>query len=166
MTDLPLPEPEGWTFQHEDTGRMTTLENDGVNNPENFARNNPRFQLCEALYSEKGLHAYAAAKTAEIQAELVRAEKENAVIRGANILADDWAKTANARIIELETECARLRSRITAGVELDLWLANNDTGCRCVLTRDEYERLIAHNGERVIVLLPDDNADAALRGKE
>lgn len=53
-----LPEPEGWTFQHEDTGRMTTLENDGINNPENFVKNNKRFVLCDALYSEKQMHAF------------------------------------------------------------------------------------------------------------
>lgn len=56
-----LPEPEGWTFQHEDTGRMTTLENDGINNPENFVKNNNRFVLCGALYSEKQMRAYAQA---------------------------------------------------------------------------------------------------------
>ncbi len=52
--ELPLgTDPVAWTFQHEDTGRMTTLENDGINNPENFVANNPRFVLCEPLYSAK-----------------------------------------------------------------------------------------------------------------
>jgi hypothetical protein len=52
--ELPLgADPVAWTFQHEDTGRMTTLENDGINNPENFVANNPRLVLCEPLYSAK-----------------------------------------------------------------------------------------------------------------
>jgi len=78
MTALPpLPEPEGWTFQHEDTGRMTTLENDGVNNPENFAKNNPRFYLCESLYSADQLQAYARECVAQRDGEFAA-------------LADEW----------------------------------------------------------------------------
>lgn len=41
----------GWVFQHDETGRMAFCENDGVNNPENFAANNPRHVLCGPAYT-------------------------------------------------------------------------------------------------------------------
>jgi len=41
----------GWVFQHDETGRMAFCENDGVNNPENFAKNNPRYALCGPAYT-------------------------------------------------------------------------------------------------------------------
>jgi hypothetical protein len=43
--------PFGWVFQHGDTGLMCFCENDGVNNPENFAANNPRHHLCGPAYA-------------------------------------------------------------------------------------------------------------------
>lgn len=43
--------PIGWVFQHEETGRMTFCENDGVNNAENFAANNPRHVLCGPAFT-------------------------------------------------------------------------------------------------------------------
>ena len=46
--------PIGWIFQHDETGRMTFCENDGVNNPENFAKNNPRYTLCGPAFSTTG----------------------------------------------------------------------------------------------------------------
>jgi hypothetical protein len=45
-------EPIGWVFQQEETGRMAFCENDGVNNPENFAANNPRHHLCGPAWFE------------------------------------------------------------------------------------------------------------------
>lgn len=44
-------EPIGWVFQHEDTGRMTFCENDGINTPEVFVRLNPRHTLCGPAYT-------------------------------------------------------------------------------------------------------------------
>ena len=43
--------PDGWMFQHDETGRMTTCENDGINNKDNFAKNNPRWQYVGELYA-------------------------------------------------------------------------------------------------------------------
>jgi hypothetical protein len=45
-------EPIGWVFQQEETGRMAFCENDGINNPENFAANNPRHHLCGPAWFE------------------------------------------------------------------------------------------------------------------
>lgn len=44
-------EPIGWVYQHDDTGRMTFCENDGINTPEAFQRLNPRHVLCGPAYS-------------------------------------------------------------------------------------------------------------------
>jgi len=43
-------EAVAWEFQHNETGRMTQLSNDGVNNPENFIANNPRYGYVGPLY--------------------------------------------------------------------------------------------------------------------
>ena len=53
MNKYPGDGPDAWDFQHDETGRMTILENDGVNNPENFVKNNPRFRLVGELYRHK-----------------------------------------------------------------------------------------------------------------
>lgn len=45
-------DPIGWVYQHEETGRMTFCENDGINTPEVFQKLNPRFVLCGAAYPE------------------------------------------------------------------------------------------------------------------
>lgn len=44
-------EPIGWVFQHGDTGLMCFCENDGINNADNFAMNNPRHVLCGPAYT-------------------------------------------------------------------------------------------------------------------
>lgn len=44
-------DPIGWVFQHDETGRTTFCPNDGVNNPDNFAANNPRFVLTGPAYT-------------------------------------------------------------------------------------------------------------------
>lgn len=43
----------GWVFQHEDTGRMCFCENDGINTPEVFAKNNPRHSLVSPAYASR-----------------------------------------------------------------------------------------------------------------
>ena len=43
--------PVGWIFQHEETGRMSFCENDGVNNAKNFAKNYPRHVLCSPAFT-------------------------------------------------------------------------------------------------------------------
>jgi len=42
-------EPVAWMFQHGETGRMSFVSNDGMNNPELFLAMNPRYALVCAL---------------------------------------------------------------------------------------------------------------------
>lgn len=44
-------EPIGWVYQHEETGRMSFCENDGINTPEVFQPLNPRLTLCGPAYT-------------------------------------------------------------------------------------------------------------------
>ena len=37
--------PEVWMFQHDETGRVTCILNDGINTPELFLEMNPRYAL-------------------------------------------------------------------------------------------------------------------------
>ena len=39
-----------WEFQNSETGTMTQLSNDGVNNPGNFLANNPRYEYVGPLF--------------------------------------------------------------------------------------------------------------------
>ena len=49
-------EPCGWIFQHDETGRMTFCENDGINTREVFqALNGERYTFVEAAYPESAL---------------------------------------------------------------------------------------------------------------
>jgi len=45
----PVQEPVAWMFQHGETGRMSFVSNDGMNNPELFLKMNPRYALVCAL---------------------------------------------------------------------------------------------------------------------
>jgi hypothetical protein len=45
----PEQEPVAWMFQHGETGRMSFVSNDGMNNPELFLAMNPRYALVCAL---------------------------------------------------------------------------------------------------------------------
>ena len=48
-TPKPVQEPVAWMFQHGETGRMSFVSNDGMNNPELFLAMNPRYALVCAL---------------------------------------------------------------------------------------------------------------------
>lgn len=41
----------GWLFQHDETWRISFCANDGVNNSENFAANNPRYSYLHPAYA-------------------------------------------------------------------------------------------------------------------
>ena len=43
-------EPVAWMFQHDKTGRMNYVSNDGVHNPTMFLEMNPRYALVCPLY--------------------------------------------------------------------------------------------------------------------
>jgi hypothetical protein len=47
----PEQEPVAWMFQHEETGRMSYVSNDGLNNPTTFVEMNPRYALICFLYT-------------------------------------------------------------------------------------------------------------------
>ena len=44
-------EPVAWMFQHDETGRMSYVSNDGMNSPEYFLSMNPRYGFVCALYT-------------------------------------------------------------------------------------------------------------------
>jgi hypothetical protein len=41
----PEQEPVAWMFQHDETGRMNYVSNDGIHNPAMFLKMNPRYAL-------------------------------------------------------------------------------------------------------------------------
>jgi hypothetical protein len=43
-------EPVAWMFQHEETGRMSYVSNDGMNTPALFLNMNPRYTMVCVLY--------------------------------------------------------------------------------------------------------------------
>jgi hypothetical protein len=47
----PEQEPVAWMFQHEETGRMTYVSNDGIHDPTIFLETNPRYALVCPLYT-------------------------------------------------------------------------------------------------------------------
>jgi len=46
-------EPVAWMFQHEETGRMNYVSNDGMNTPERFIEMNPKYELVCPLYARQ-----------------------------------------------------------------------------------------------------------------
>ena len=44
-------EPVAWMFQHDETGRMNYVSNDGIHNPTMFLEMNPRYAFVCALYT-------------------------------------------------------------------------------------------------------------------
>ena len=47
----PEQEPVAWMFQHDETGRMNYVSNDGIHNPTTFIEMNPRYALVCPLYT-------------------------------------------------------------------------------------------------------------------
>ena len=47
----PEQEPVAWMFQHNETGRMNYVSNDGIHNPTMFLEMNPRYALVCPLYA-------------------------------------------------------------------------------------------------------------------
>ena len=44
-------EPVAWMFQHDETGRMSYVSNDGIHNPTTFIEMNPQYALVCPLYT-------------------------------------------------------------------------------------------------------------------
>jgi hypothetical protein len=49
-------EPVAWMFQHDETGRMNYVSNDGMNTPERFIEMNPHYELVCPLYARQTLN--------------------------------------------------------------------------------------------------------------
>ena len=47
----PEQEPVAWMFQHDETGRMNYVSNDGIHDPTMFLKMNPRYALVCPLYN-------------------------------------------------------------------------------------------------------------------
>lgn len=47
----PEQEPVAWMFQHDETGRMNYVSNDGMHTPELFLKANPQYALVCSLYT-------------------------------------------------------------------------------------------------------------------
>ena len=47
----PEQEPVAWMFEHDETGRMNYVSNDGIHNPTMFLEMNPRYALVCPLYA-------------------------------------------------------------------------------------------------------------------
>lgn len=51
IKELESQEPVAWMFQHDETGRMNYVSNDGTHNPTMFLEMNPRYALVCPLYT-------------------------------------------------------------------------------------------------------------------
>jgi hypothetical protein len=51
IAELESQEPVAWMFQHDETGRMNYVSNDGIHNPAMFLEMNPRYALVYPLYT-------------------------------------------------------------------------------------------------------------------
>lgn len=137
MTDLPLPEPAAGY------GAGCNIE----------------LTIGQHLYTADQLHAYAAAQTAELQAELAAARAELATeMNDAELEADQYQKCIRV----LEAECARLRAFVADlaenGTRFDLNPAVLHIGGNSAPSYLGYIRRIDDSMR--------ERADAALRGKE
>jgi hypothetical protein len=51
IAELESQKPVAWMFQHDETGRMNYVSNDGTHNPTMFLEMNPRYALVCPLYT-------------------------------------------------------------------------------------------------------------------
>ena len=59
-------EPVAWMFQHNETGRMNYVSNDGVHNPTMFLKMNPRYALVCPLYTTPSQRTWVSLTNEEI----------------------------------------------------------------------------------------------------
>jgi hypothetical protein len=90
----PEQEPVAWMFQHDETGRMNYVSNDGIHTPTMFLEMNPRYALVCPLY------------TAPPQRQWVGLEAEDL----AQIESDEFWQTGNHMAIAVAVE-AKLKER-------------------------------------------------------
>jgi hypothetical protein len=94
----PEQEPVTWMFQHDETGRMNYVSNDGIHDPAMFLEMNPRYALVCPLYT--------APPQPEQQRMAKRIEELEAQLRigTSNSDVNPYAILQNARIIEARPE--------------------------------------------------------------
>lgn len=67
-----LPNASAWQFQHDETGRMTIVAHDGINDALTFGQLNPRYSLVGSMFTARQMHAYARAALEQRKAEVDR----------------------------------------------------------------------------------------------
>jgi hypothetical protein len=67
-------EPVAWMFQHDETGRMNYVSNDGIHNPTMFLEMNPRYALVCPLYTSPPQRTWVGLIDEDIGDEYVRFE--------------------------------------------------------------------------------------------
>ena len=60
-------EPVAWMFQHDETGRMNYVSNDGIHNPTMFLEMNPRYALVCPLYTTPPQRTWVALTDEEVE---------------------------------------------------------------------------------------------------
>ena len=60
-------EPVSWMFQHDETGRMNYVSNDGIHNPTMFLEMNPRYALVCPLYTTPPQRTWVALTDEEVE---------------------------------------------------------------------------------------------------
>ena len=74
-------EPVAWMFQHDETGRMNYVSNDGIHNPTMFLEMNPRYALVCPLHTSPPQRTWVGLTDDEKQA--------------AYIIVDGWSNCVN-----------------------------------------------------------------------
>ena len=62
----PEQEPVAWMFEHDETGRMNYVSNDGIHNPTMFLEMNPRYALVCPLYTTPSQRTWVSLTNEEI----------------------------------------------------------------------------------------------------
>ena len=91
---LPVQEPVAWMFQHEETGRMNYVSNDGIHNPTMFLEMNSRYALVCPLYTASPLPVQEQQQVGPVEDMLLR----RAVLRSAKIVSGGRFVTKQAAL--------------------------------------------------------------------
>ena len=95
----PEQEPVAWMFQHEETGRMNYVSNDGIHDPTMFLGMNPRYALVCPLYTTPPQRTWLGLTNKEF----------------AEILCDDrWQGRPELMMLQVQ---AKLKQKNTRGQE-------------------------------------------------
>tara|TARA_R110002126_G_scaffold280660_1_gene428171 strand:- start:507 stop:818 length:312 start_codon:yes stop_codon:yes gene_type:complete len=93
-------EPVAWMFQHDETGRMNYVSNDGIHNPTMFLEINPRYALVCPLYAHPPQRTWAGLTRDE--QSFVYSNLHNATSRKDSFWVD-FANAIEAKLKEKNT---------------------------------------------------------------